>query len=81
MWRFVSNKQRIHIILSTHGTVTKTDQELDHKGYFIKFQNAEITQTTQADYSLIKLETQNNVRADLPPQTTHSPGVLGHTSS
>lgn len=63
-----------------HGTVTKTDQVLDHKAYLIKFQNAEITQTALADYNLIKLETKNNTRANHHTQTIHPPGIHKHPS-
>lgn len=80
MLSFVSNKQRTYITFRICGTVTKTDQALDHEAYLIKFQKAEITQATPADYNLIKLETNNNVRANCRPQPIHTPGIHRRSS-
>ena len=60
--------------------VTKTDQELDHKVYLIKFQKAEITQALLANYNLINLESGNSVRVTVPCPATRPPGIHKHSS-
>lgn len=79
MQRLLSNKQKIHIILSKYVSY-KTDQKLHHEEYLIKFQKADIMQVPLADYNLIKLESENNMRANRHPWPSHPLTVHDHSS-
>lgn len=56
IWKPVYNKQRQAFFLNTHGTFTKFDYVIGHKGSLSKYERLHLMQNTFSGHSAIKLE-------------------------